>query len=75
MGTFPWVVALEEVAAADMGMAVSLSVHILAQLPILTFGTDAQKDRFLPRMTAGEWLGAFALTEPRRRLGRRRPAP
>jgi acyl-CoA dehydrogenase len=64
MGTFPWVVALEEVAAADMGMAVSLSVHILAQLPILTFGTDAQKDRFLPRMTAGEWLGAFALTEP-----------
>ncbi|MEO8247585.1 MAG: acyl-CoA dehydrogenase family protein [Chloroflexota bacterium] len=64
MGSFPWVVALEEVAAADMGMAVSLSVHILAQLPILTFGTDAQKDRFLPRMTAGEWLGAFALTEP-----------
>ena len=64
MGTFPWVVALEEVAAADMGMAVSLSVHILAQLPILTFGTDAQKDRILPRMTAGEWLGAFALTEP-----------
>jgi alkylation response protein AidB-like acyl-CoA dehydrogenase len=64
MGTFPWVVALEEVAAADMGMAVSLSVHILAQLPILTFGTDAQKDRYLPRMTSGEWLGAFALTEP-----------
>ncbi len=64
MGTFPWVVALEEVAAADMGMAVSLSVHILAQLPILTFGTDAQRDRFLPRMTSGEWLGAFALTEP-----------
>ena len=64
MGTFPWVVALEEVAAADMGMAVSLSVHILAQLPILTFGTDAQKGRFLRRMTSGEWLGAFALTEP-----------
>jgi butyryl-CoA dehydrogenase len=64
MGSFPWAVALEEVAAADMGMAVSLSVHILAQLPILSFGTDEQKDRFLPRMTSGEWLGAFALTEP-----------
>ena len=64
MGTFPWVVALEELAAADMGMAVSLSVHVLAQLPILTFGTDEQKDRFLPRMTSGELLGAFALTEP-----------
>lgn len=64
MGSFPWAVALEEVAAADMGMAVSLSVHILAQLPILSFGTDEQKDRFLPRMTSGAWLGAFALTEP-----------
>jgi acyl-CoA dehydrogenase len=64
MGTFPWAVALEEVAAADMGMAVSLSVHILAQLPILSFGTDEQKDRFLPLMTSGASLGAFALTEP-----------
>ena len=33
MGSFAWAVALEEIAAADMGMAVSLSVHILAQLP------------------------------------------
>jgi butyryl-CoA dehydrogenase len=64
MSTFAWILACEELAAADMGMAVSLSVHILAQLPILSFGTDEQKDRFLPRMTAGEWLGAFALTEP-----------
>jgi alkylation response protein AidB-like acyl-CoA dehydrogenase len=63
-GTFAWIVACEEVAAADMGMAVSLSVHILAQLPILTFGNDEQKARLLPRMTSGEWLGAFALTEP-----------
>jgi butyryl-CoA dehydrogenase len=64
MGTFAWILACEEVAAADMGMAVSLSVHVLAQLPILTFGTDEQRKRLLPPMTAGEWLGAFALTEP-----------
>jgi len=64
MSTFAWILACEEIAVADMGMAVSLSVHILAQLPILTFGTDAQKNRFLPRMTAGQHLGAFALTEP-----------
>jgi alkylation response protein AidB-like acyl-CoA dehydrogenase len=64
MGTFAWIVACEEIAAADMGMAVSLSVHVLAQLPILAFGTDDQKARFLPPMTAGQWLGAFALTEP-----------
>jgi alkylation response protein AidB-like acyl-CoA dehydrogenase len=64
MSTFAWILACEEIAAADMGMAVSLSVHILAQLPILTFGTDAQKERLLPPMTAGHALGAFALTEP-----------
>jgi alkylation response protein AidB-like acyl-CoA dehydrogenase len=64
MSTFAWALAVEEIAAAEMGMAISLSVHILAQLPILTFGTDEQKDRFLPPMTAGEHLGAFALTEP-----------
>ena len=64
MGTFPWAVACEEIAAADMGMAVAARVHILAQLPILSFGTDEQKDRFLPPMTAGASSGAFALTEP-----------
>jgi alkylation response protein AidB-like acyl-CoA dehydrogenase len=64
MSTFAWALAVEEIAAAEMGMAISLSVHILAQLPILTFGTDEQKARFLPPMTAGEHLGAFALTEP-----------
>ncbi len=64
MGTFPWVLACEEIGAADMGMAVSLSVHVLAQLPILSFGSDEQKARLLPPMTAGEHLGAFALTEP-----------
>jgi butyryl-CoA dehydrogenase len=64
MGTFPWVLACEEIGAADMGMAVSLSVHVLAQLPILAFGTDEQKARLLPAMAAGRALGAFALTEP-----------
>ena len=64
MGTFAWVLAAEEIAAADMGLAVSLSVHMLSQLCILSFGTDEQKQRFLPPMTAGRELGAFALTEP-----------
>ncbi len=64
MSTFAWVLAAEEIAAADMGMAVSLSVHVLSQLCILSAGSDEQKDRFLPPMTAGRHLGAFALTEP-----------
>jgi len=61
---FAWVLACEEIAAADMGMAISLSVHVLSQLCIFTHGTDEQKERFLPAMTAGAHLGAFALTEP-----------
>jgi len=61
---FAWVLACEEIAAADMGMAISLSVHVLAQLCIATHGTDEQRERFLPPMTAGLELGAFALTEP-----------
>ena len=64
MGTFAWTLAIEEIAAADMGLAVSLSVHILSQLCIFANGTDEQKRRFLPPMTAGRDLGAFALTEP-----------
>lgn len=64
MGTFAWVLAAEEIAAADMGLAVSLSVHVLSQLCIFANGTDEQMDRFLPPMTAGRELGAFALTEP-----------
>ena len=64
MGTFAWVLAAEEIAAADMAMAVSLSVHVLSQLCIYANGTGEQKQRFLPPMTAGRELGAFALTEP-----------
>ena len=61
---FAWVLACEEIAAADMGMAVSLSVHVLSQLCIYSYGTDEQRARLLPAMTAGTHLGAFALSEP-----------
>ena len=64
MGSFAWALAAEEIGAADMGMAVSLSVHVLSQLCIYSSGTHEQKRRFLPGMTAGRELGAFALTEP-----------
>ena len=47
-----------------MGMAISLSVHVLSQLCIYSYGTDEQRTRLLPPMTAGAHLGAFALTEP-----------
>ncbi len=59
-----WSLVMEELGAADMATAVTLSVHILAQFPIVTWGTPDQRERWLPPMVAGEALGAFALTEP-----------
>ncbi len=59
-----WTLVMEEIAYADMAMAVSLSVHILSQYPVVDWGTPDQKERWLPAMLAGEALGAFALTEP-----------
>jgi butyryl-CoA dehydrogenase len=59
-----WTLVMEEIAYADMALAVSLSVHILAQYPVITWGTDEQKARWLPDMLSGKEMGAFALTEP-----------
>jgi acyl-CoA dehydrogenase len=59
-----WTLIMEELGATDMATAVTLSVHILSQLPVATWATDEQRARWLPPMLAGEALGAFALTEP-----------
>jgi butyryl-CoA dehydrogenase len=59
-----WTLVMEELGAADMAMAVSLSVHILSQFPVVTWGSAEQQQRWLPAMLSGEALGAFALTEP-----------
>jgi alkylation response protein AidB-like acyl-CoA dehydrogenase len=59
-----WTLVMEELGAADMAMAVSLSVHILSQFPVVTWGTSEQQERWLPAMHSGDALGAFALTEP-----------
>ena len=60
-----WTLVMEELGAADLATAVTLSVHILSQYPVATWGTDEQRDRWLGPMIIGEALGAFALTEPR----------
>ncbi|MFL5778100.1 MAG: acyl-CoA dehydrogenase family protein [Chloroflexota bacterium] len=59
-----WTLVMEELGAADMALAVSLSVHILSQAPVVNWGTQEQRERWLPAMLSGEALGAFALTEP-----------
>ncbi len=58
-------VMLEEIARVDYSMSVIVSSHIsLAGKSILNWGTDAQKQKYLPRLTTGEVLGCFATTEP-----------
>jgi alkylation response protein AidB-like acyl-CoA dehydrogenase len=59
-----WTLVMEELGAVDMSMAVSLSVHLLSQYPVVSWGTAEQQARWLPAMVSGEALGAFALTEP-----------
>src|ERR687885_1814063 len=60
-----YILVLEELSRADAGVGVTVAVHTSAvTLPILTFGTDEQRSRFVPPLARGEALGAFALTEP-----------
>ncbi|KPF95470.1 acyl-CoA dehydrogenase [Rhodopseudomonas sp. AAP120] len=64
-GMVAYTLALEEIAAGDGACSTIVSVHSsVGCMPILKFGTDAQKQRFLPKLASGEWIGGFALTEP-----------
>jgi alkylation response protein AidB-like acyl-CoA dehydrogenase len=59
-----YVLVLEELSRGDAGVGVTVAVHTSAvTLPMLSFGTDEQKSRFVPPLARGEQLGAFALTE------------
>jgi alkylation response protein AidB-like acyl-CoA dehydrogenase len=60
-----YILVLEELSRADAGVGVTVAVHTSAvTLPLLAFGTDEQRSRFVPPLARGEHLGAFALTEP-----------
>ena len=54
----------EEFAKRCVPIMSSLGVHVLCQEPIYTFGTDEQKRKYLPPAASGQYLSAFALTEP-----------
>jgi len=63
--TVSYLLALSEIAYACASTAVVMSVHnSIACESIVKHGSEELKKRFLPRMAAGEWIGAFALTEP-----------
>ncbi|MFZ0832982.1 MAG: acyl-CoA dehydrogenase family protein [Mycobacterium sp.] len=55
---------LEEIAARWAAVAVAVSVHSLSCHPLLAFGSDEQKHRWLPGMLSGEQIGAYSLSEP-----------
>ncbi len=56
---------VEEIAAVSGTLAVILDVHTsVGTEPIIAFGSDEQKQRYLPRLARGEYLAAFALSEP-----------
>ncbi len=59
-----YILVLEELSRADAGVGVTVAVHTSAvTLPIVVFGTEEQKQRFVPELATGRRLGAFALTE------------
>jgi alkylation response protein AidB-like acyl-CoA dehydrogenase len=59
-----YILVLEELSRGDAGVGVTVAVHTsAATLPLLRFGTDEQRARFVPPLARGEHLGAFALTE------------
>ena len=54
-----------EVVGAGHSFAVAISAHTgIGTLPILYYGNDAQKAKYIPKLASGEWKGAYCLTEP-----------
>ncbi|HVZ48347.1 MAG TPA: acyl-CoA dehydrogenase family protein [Gemmatimonadaceae bacterium] len=63
--TLAFIIAIEEMARVDASHAITISAHTtLGTSPIVNFGTDAQRERYVPRLAAGRVLGGFGLTEP-----------
>jgi alkylation response protein AidB-like acyl-CoA dehydrogenase len=63
--TVSYALAVEEISAACGSTGLIYAAHVsLGCMPFYLFGSDAQKERFLPPLASGEGLGAFGLTEP-----------
>jgi alkylation response protein AidB-like acyl-CoA dehydrogenase len=58
-------IVAEEVGRVDSSLRGTYSVQVsLVELPILKFANEEQKKKYLPKLTSGEWIGCFGLTEP-----------
>jgi len=63
-GVFGMALVVEELSKACGGIALAYAASGLGSVPILLYGTEEQKRKYLPRLASGEILAAFALTEP-----------
>ena len=63
-GALMLLVAVEEISKADATVGLILAVQELSSLALRLAGTEEQQDRFLPKLASGEWIAAYALTEP-----------
>lgn len=60
-----YIITIEEISRACASTGVILAVHTsVGTFPILYFGTEEQKQKYVPKLASGEYIGAFALTEP-----------
>ena len=57
------VIAVEELSRACVGVSTTFAASFLGSYPILLYGSEAQKEKYLPQIASGQMLGAFALTE------------
>jgi alkylation response protein AidB-like acyl-CoA dehydrogenase len=63
--TLAYAIAIEELTRVDSSVAITVAAHTsLGTMPILLFGTDEQKERWIPDLASGRKLAAFGLTEP-----------
>ncbi len=64
MDFISYILAIQEISKVSAAVGVILSVHTsVCTIPILSFGTEEQKLKYIPKLAAGEYLGAFCLTE------------
>ncbi len=63
LGYQEYMAAIEEIAASSGAYAVSVAVSGLPQVILDTFGTAAQKEKYIPKLASGEWIGSFVLSE------------
>ena len=64
LGYQEYIAAIEELGAVSSSYAISVAVSGLPQIILQTFGNSEQKERFIPGLASGNWVGAFALSEP-----------